>query len=154
MLSQIQNISPKRIVIVGFPGSGKSTLGRDLAEKFSLPQIETDKLFWKNKTEHVTEAELKSLVDLKIKQHEEWILEGHFKTLHQLILPHATVVIEINKSFMSSFLQYSIRELKRSDVNLLHKLKQISFVPKNYRRIIKTRRKALENYKGVKIGLE
>ncbi len=143
---------PKRIVIVGFPGSGKSTLGHKLSQEFSLPHIEADQLFWKNKTEHVTDEELISLVEKKLSENHEWIFEGHFKTLHQVVLKQATAVIEIDKSFWSSFFQYALRELKRSDVGFVHKFKQIAFVARNYSKIKNTREKALADFKGLRIG--
>ena len=36
-----------KINVVGTSGSGKSTVARQLAEKFALPHIELDKLFWR-----------------------------------------------------------------------------------------------------------
>lgn len=38
---------PMKINVVGTSGSGKSTVARQLAEKFSVPYIELDKLFWR-----------------------------------------------------------------------------------------------------------
>ena len=37
----------RRINIVGTSGSGKSTFGRQLAERLSIPYFEMDQLFWK-----------------------------------------------------------------------------------------------------------
>jgi len=37
----------KKILIIGSPGSGKSTLSKKLKEKLKLPLIHLDKIFWK-----------------------------------------------------------------------------------------------------------
>ncbi|MCB1082117.1 MAG: hypothetical protein KDK63_03115 [Chlamydiia bacterium] len=36
----------KRIVIIGNPGSGKSTLGRHLAQKLGYPLADLDDFYW------------------------------------------------------------------------------------------------------------
>ena len=37
----------ERILVIGCPGAGKSTLSRQLGEKLGLPVIHLDRLFWK-----------------------------------------------------------------------------------------------------------
>ena len=38
----------KRIMIIGCPGSGKSTLSKQLAMKLKLPLVHLDQIYWKN----------------------------------------------------------------------------------------------------------
>lgn len=149
-LSLLRELSQKRIVIVGFPGSGKSTLGRSLAASLEIPLLSADDYFWKSDGTSLDIQEFKTTVWQEITANREWIFEGHFRSLHGLLLKEATAVIEIDQSFWSSYLKYVTREL-RSKEKLLTRIEKIVYVLKNRRSIIDTRRMALDEYKGLRL---
>jgi adenylate kinase family enzyme len=68
-----------RILIVGLPGSGKSSLARQLSQEMQVPHIEVDK-YGINEVEN----EIRKT---------DWILEGHFTKVRSLVLPHVDRLI-------------------------------------------------------------
>lgn len=47
----------ERSLIIGSPGSGKSTFAKQLSQKMNVPVFHLDKLFWKNNHETVNQEQ-------------------------------------------------------------------------------------------------
>ena len=64
----------KKIIIIGCPGSGKSTLSRSLHKITNIPLYHLDMLFW---NEDKTTVEKSVFLDrlLKVIQNDEWIID-------------------------------------------------------------------------------
>ena len=78
----MEEISIKKIHIIGSVGSGKSTLARNLSKTLQIPYYELDNIVWK-RTGHGdirnSEAERDELLK-NIVQTDAWIIEGvHYK---------------------------------------------------------------------------
>jgi len=70
----------KRVMIVGGPGAGKSTLARMLGEKTGLPVIHIDHIHWKSGWIERTRDE-KDRLTREIHARDAWIFEGgHSRT--------------------------------------------------------------------------
>ena len=67
----------ERIMIIGCPGSGKTTLALALKEKLGLPLIHLDQLWWKGNWENVTREEFDSRLAMAVNM-ENWIIDGNF----------------------------------------------------------------------------
>jgi adenylate kinase family enzyme len=84
----------KRIVVVGPPGSGKTTVGRELSKRTGIPHIEIDSLWWEpNWTEagaDVLKERLQPIVD-----RDEWILDGNYFSVgaRDVIWPRADTIV-------------------------------------------------------------
>ena len=63
-----------RIVIMGSPGTGKSTLAYKIAQQTKLPLYHMDALFWQG-TQNVSDDVLLERLDT-ILQKEQWIIDG------------------------------------------------------------------------------
>ncbi len=75
----------ERILIIGCPGSGKSTLTRALSRKLGLPLIHLDQLWWKEGWEHVTREEFDSRLAMALNM-DRWIIDGNYsRTIPQRI---------------------------------------------------------------------
>jgi adenylate kinase family enzyme len=88
-----------RVVITGNGGAGKSWLARQLAERFGLPLIHLDDLYWagdyggagRDKAEVYKEVE-------RIALSEAWVIEGVYGWLLPATLPRATEFIFLDLS--------------------------------------------------------
>jgi len=79
----MENLTPgNRIMIVGCPGSGKSSLARDLHEKTGLPLIHLDNIWWKPDRTHITREEFDSRLQ-EILHGEKWIIDGDYSRTYE-----------------------------------------------------------------------
>ena len=53
----------RRVLVIGCPGAGKSTLTRALAETLGLPAVYLDRLWWKSGWINRTRAEFEARLD-------------------------------------------------------------------------------------------
>lgn len=83
---------PNRILIVGCPGSGKSTLSRALAERTGLPVVHLDKLYWRDNWTSVTNEEFDALLRCELDK-DRWIIDGNFSRTLEMRLARADMVI-------------------------------------------------------------
>lgn len=67
----------RRVLVLGCPGTGKSTLARSLGEALSLPVVHLDKLWWKSGWVNRTEGEFDALLDAVLLG-EEWVIDGNY----------------------------------------------------------------------------
>ena len=88
----------KRILVIGAPGSGKSTFSRSLAQLTGLPLTHIDRLYWNERGEHIGREELVTRL-LPILEGEGWIIDGNFSATFPLRLEYATTVILLDVDF-------------------------------------------------------
>ena len=67
----------KRILILGCPGSGKSTAAKRLAKKINIPVVHLDKLFWRDGWMNVSREEFDALLEDEMKK-DAWIIDGNY----------------------------------------------------------------------------
>ena len=66
-----------KILVLGCPGSGKSTFARQLQEKTGLPLIHLDNVWWRADRTHISREEFdRALAELL--QGERWIIDGNY----------------------------------------------------------------------------
>ena len=81
----------KRVIIIGCPGSGKSTFARALHEITQLPVVHLDLLFWNADKTTVTREVFAQRLDAAMQQ-ECWIMDGNFSnTMEQRMAACDTV---------------------------------------------------------------
>jgi adenylate kinase family enzyme len=102
----------RRWVVIGTSGSGKSTAARLLAEKLSLPLIDSDNLNWmagwKEKDHALFKKEL-----LEALQVEAWVLDGAYARVREDVLPLAQGVLWLDTGYLTCLSRVIFRTLLR-----------------------------------------
>lgn len=75
----------KKIIILGCPGSGKSTFAVKLQERTGLPLYHLDRIWWKPDRSHISREEFDSILE-KITAQDEWILDGDYSRTYEVRL--------------------------------------------------------------------
>lgn len=68
----------QKVVILGCPGSGKSTFARRLYERTGLPLVHLDQIWWQADHTHITREAFDAQLE-RILQTDAWILDGHYR---------------------------------------------------------------------------
>ena len=82
-----------RIMIIGDPGRGKTTLALKLSNKLGIKHYSTDDFFWKKKFTQPEDKELSLNRILKVYEKEKWIVEGTTRRLLEVGLNKSDVII-------------------------------------------------------------
>src|SRR5438552_6517963 len=84
----------KRVVVVGPPGSGKTTVARKLAERLALPHIELDSIWWDPNWTEVGQ-EVFSERAATIVCDDAWVLDGNYFSVgaRDVIWPRADTIV-------------------------------------------------------------
>ncbi|MBE6607676.1 MAG: adenylate kinase [Ruminococcaceae bacterium] len=82
----------KKIIVIGCPGSGKSTFSRELHKITDIPLFHLDMLYWNaDKTTVDKEVFRKRLCEILKK--DEWIIDGNYGSTMELRLSECDTVI-------------------------------------------------------------
>ena len=67
----------KRALVIGCPGSGKSTFARRLRDATGLPLYYLDRLYWREDRTHVEREEFDARLE-EILSRDQWIIDGNY----------------------------------------------------------------------------
>ncbi|MCH7959017.1 MAG: adenylate kinase [Candidatus Hydrogenedentes bacterium] len=87
---------PKRILIVGATGSGKTTVARQLSARYDLPHVELDVLYW---GPGWTELEGFDENAGKLVAGDRWIVEGGYESIMPTAWSRADRVVWLDYPF-------------------------------------------------------
>lgn len=85
----------KRIIVIGCPGSGKTTLSKILADKLELPLIHLDKIQWRGNWECIRGEEFDNILAEEIKK-PHWIIDGNYSRTIPMRLEQCDTVIYLD----------------------------------------------------------
>ena len=81
----------RKIIVIGCPGSGKSTFARKLHEKYSLPLYYLDMIWWKDDKSTISQIEFDAKLG-EIMAQDSWIIDGNYnRTLEMRVKECDTV---------------------------------------------------------------
>lgn len=110
----------KKIVIVGSPGAGKSTLAQALARILDIQVFHLDRHFWYPKRKHVwqfswkeySRDDRKKIEQQLIQENEQWIIEGTYLSSSDSRLEAADTIIFLDMPRFLCLLQAMKRYIK------------------------------------------
>lgn len=90
------NSQPKKVLLIGSPGVGKTTLAPLLAQKYHIPLIHLDKLYhdeklWSKDLKIKRSQWRKRIKELTAK--EEWLMDGNYTSTLDVRIPPSDLVI-------------------------------------------------------------
>jgi adenylate kinase family enzyme len=85
-----------RILIFGNSGSGKTTLARRLAAEHGLPHLDLDSLAWGDTAVRREPSESEREIHGFLATHPQWVVEGCYGDLLEVVLPHASELRFLN----------------------------------------------------------
>ena len=108
--------SPKRVLVAGTSGSGKTTVARSLAEILGVPHVEIDELFhgpnWRPNPDFVAAVE-------SFSSREAWITEWQYGSVRPLLAARADLLVWLDYPralVMSQVVRRTIRRRIRREV--------------------------------------
>lgn len=120
-----------RLILIGAPGSGKTTLARRLSLHLNFSHLEADAIYWSGK-------KLRGEIDA-LTLGENWILEGHVSKHSDISFPRADKFLILT----GTPLVYLYRSLKRD----LLKPSRFWFNLKNHNQMESKRQELIERLK-------
>lgn len=85
----------ERIIIIGCPGAGKTTLAMALKETLGLPLVHLDQLWWGDNWQHVTREEFDSRLAMAVNM-ERWIIDGNYSRTIGMRLSRCDTIIYLD----------------------------------------------------------
>ncbi len=81
----------EKVIVIGCPGSGKSTFARKLQNLTKLPLVYLDMLFWNSDKTTVSREEFDKRLDTVLKT-ERWIVDGNYSRTLEVRLQRCDTV--------------------------------------------------------------
>ena len=82
----------KKIIVIGCPGSGKSTFSRELHKNTGIPLFHLDMMYWNSDKTIVEKAVFLERLSDVLRQNE-WIIDGNYASTMELRLKECDTVI-------------------------------------------------------------
>lgn len=83
-----------KIIVIGCPGSGKSTTTFKLQEKLQCPVLHLDKIYHIDNERHISRDELMKQVEEFANAHDHWIIDGNYiSSVEQRVKMADTVIL-------------------------------------------------------------
>ncbi len=82
----------KRVIVIGCPGSGKSTLSIELSEITGLPLYHLDMMYWNSDRTTIEKTVFVNRLEQVLKE-DEWIIDGNYASTMEMRISACDTVI-------------------------------------------------------------
>ena len=82
----------KRILVLGCPGSGKSTFARQIRNQTGLPLIHLDDLWWRPDRTHISREDFDRKLETLLAS-EQWIIDGNYRRTYAVRIRACDTVV-------------------------------------------------------------
>ena len=86
------DVVARRVLIVGPPGAGKSTVGRELSLRTGLPHTELDQLMFDSRWVRVATEAFRGRV-AELVENADWVVDGNYAGGRDLLWSRAQIVV-------------------------------------------------------------
>lgn len=104
-------MSCKRIIVIGSPGSGKTTFSSALSEILDIPVTHLDKLYWRDNWVNVSNDEFDSQL-AAVLESDSWIIDGNYNRTIGMRLERCDTVFYLDYPAAVSLFGYFSRLIK------------------------------------------
>lgn len=107
-----------KIIVIGCPGSGKSTMVFKMKDKLNYPVLHLDKIYHIDTNTHITREELVEKVNEFASQNDNWIIDGNYiSTVEQRIkLSDTVILLDIDTDKCIQNAKNRTKQEKRADM--------------------------------------
>ncbi|QCJ70168.1 adenylate kinase [Providencia heimbachae] len=103
-----------KINVIGTTGSGKSTLGKELAALFQVSYVELDAIYWKKNWQSSSDDELNQKLTHALNNAKTgWILDGNYSRTIPIKWQTVDMVVWLDYSFLRTLYQSISRTITR-----------------------------------------
>jgi adenylate kinase family enzyme len=103
--------SPRRIIVAGVSGAGKTTLARRIGERLLLPHTEIDALFhgpdWTPRAEFAADVE-------RLAASDEWVTEWQYAAARPVLAARAQLLVWLDLPYRVTFRRVVARTVRRA----------------------------------------
>tara|TARA_R110002110_G_scaffold6054_1_gene30563 strand:+ start:12455 stop:12958 length:504 start_codon:yes stop_codon:yes gene_type:complete len=86
----------QRILVIGCPGGGKSTLARALGAKLALPVTHLDSIWWQPGWVEMGAEKFRPLVEA-VAAKDRWVIDGNYSNTFDIRMPRADTIVWVDQ---------------------------------------------------------
>ena len=82
-----------KIIVIGCPGSGKSTFSKKISKILNLPIYHLDMLYHNSDGTHISKEELEEKLKTIFKENNNWIIDGNYQRTLEMRMKECDTII-------------------------------------------------------------
>src|SRR5262249_29948937 len=111
-LQLCEELTVRRVSVIGVTGSGKTTFAASLASRLHLPHVELDALHWEPDWRMAELEVFRNRVG-SAAAGDGWVIEGNYSKVRDLVWARADTVVWLDYSFPLTFVRLLRRTIAR-----------------------------------------